>query len=82
MTTVVPGLMRTDSYVQAYFQSQQEREFTWFALGATLSLISISTERVARQLVRATQRWCSRVHTQPAGQHTGAHAWAVPRNHG
>ena len=56
VTTVVPGLMRTGSYVQARFQGQQEREFTWFALGATLPLLSISAERAARQIVRATQR--------------------------
>ena len=56
MTTVVPGLMRTGFYVQARFQGQPEREFTWFALGATLPLISISAERAARQVVRATQR--------------------------
>jgi len=56
VTTVVPGLMRTGSYVQARFQGQQEREFTWFALGATLPLLSMSAERAARQIVWATQR--------------------------
>ena len=56
VTTVVPWLMRTGSYMQARFQGQQEREFTWFALGATLPLLSISAERAARQIVRATQR--------------------------
>jgi short-subunit dehydrogenase len=56
VTTVVPGLMRTGSYVQARFQGPQEREFTWFALGSTLPLISMSAERAARQIVRATQR--------------------------
>ncbi len=45
MTTLVPGLMRTGSYVQAHFQDQQEREFTWFTQGATLPLLSISAER-------------------------------------
>ena len=56
VTTVVPGLMRTGSYVQARFQGQQEREFTWFALGSTLPLISMSAERAARQIVQATKR--------------------------
>jgi NAD(P)-dependent dehydrogenase (short-subunit alcohol dehydrogenase family) len=56
VTTVVPGLMRTGSYVQACFKGQTEREFRWFALGSTLPLISISAERAARQVVRATQR--------------------------
>ena len=45
VTTLVPGLMRTGSYVQAHFQGQQEREFTWFTQGATLPLLSISAER-------------------------------------
>ena len=48
--------MRTGSHLHAVFEGQQEREFTWFALGATLPLISISAERAARQIVRATQR--------------------------
>jgi hypothetical protein len=48
--------MRTGSYVQARFKGQQEHEFTWFALGSTLPLISMSAERAARQIVRATQR--------------------------
>jgi NAD(P)-dependent dehydrogenase (short-subunit alcohol dehydrogenase family) len=56
VTTIVPGLMRTGSHLHARFQGQQEREFTWFALGATLPLISMSAERAARQIVRATRR--------------------------
>ena len=56
VTTIIPGLMRTGSYLQARFQGQQEREFTWFALGASLPLISINAERAARQIVQATQR--------------------------
>jgi len=56
VTTVVPGLMRTGSYMQARFQGQQEREFTWFALGSTLPLLSMNAERAARQIVQATQR--------------------------
>ena len=82
VTTVVPGLMHTGSYVQARFQGQQEREFTWFALGSTLPLISMSAERAARQIVQATQRGAAEVHTQPAGQHPGARAWPVPGDHG
>jgi len=56
VTTVVPGLMRTGSYLQAHFRGQQEHEFTWFALGSTLPLLSMSAERAARHIVRATQR--------------------------
>jgi short-subunit dehydrogenase len=56
VTTIVPGLMRTGSHLRASFEGQQEREFTWFALGATLPLVSMSAERAARQIVQATQR--------------------------
>jgi NAD(P)-dependent dehydrogenase (short-subunit alcohol dehydrogenase family) len=56
VTTIVPGLMRTGSHLRAAFEGQQEHEFTWFALGATLPFMSISAERAARQIVRATQR--------------------------
>jgi len=56
VTTIVPGLMRTGSHLHAAFQGQQEREFTWLALGATLPLVSISAESAARQIVRATRR--------------------------
>lgn len=56
VTTIVPGLLRTGSYLQAHFQGHQEREMTWFALGASLPLVSMSAERAARQIVQATQR--------------------------
>jgi NAD(P)-dependent dehydrogenase (short-subunit alcohol dehydrogenase family) len=56
VTTIVPGLMRTGSHLHAMFQGQQEREFTWFGLGASLPLLSMSAERAARQIVHATQR--------------------------
>ncbi|MBV9093412.1 MAG: SDR family oxidoreductase, partial [Streptosporangiaceae bacterium] len=41
VTTVVPGLMRTGSHVQARFAGQPEKEFTWFSLGASLPLVSM-----------------------------------------
>src|SRR5262249_16351115 len=56
VTTVVPGLMRTGSHLRAACKGQLEREFTWFALGATLSLLSMRAERAARQIVQVTQR--------------------------
>src|SRR5262249_17293297 len=56
VTTIVPGLMRTGSHLNARFQGQQECEFPWFALGATLPLVSINAERAGRQIVRATRR--------------------------
>lgn len=56
VTTIVPGLMRTGSYLNALFKGHEEREFTWFALGASLPVISIDARRAARQIVSATKR--------------------------
>jgi len=56
VTTIIPGLMRTGSHLNALFKGQQAEEFTWFSLGATLPLISMDAERAARQIVEATQR--------------------------
>jgi NAD(P)-dependent dehydrogenase (short-subunit alcohol dehydrogenase family) len=56
VTTIVPGLMRTGSYLNAYFHGQRDKEFAWFALGASLPLISMDAGRAARQIVEATRR--------------------------
>ncbi|MGE3539762.1 MAG: SDR family NAD(P)-dependent oxidoreductase [Candidatus Tectimicrobiota bacterium] len=56
VTTIVPGLMRTGSHLRAHFKGQQEKEFAWFALGATLPGSAMHAERAARQIVQATQR--------------------------
>ena len=54
--TVVPGLMRTGSYLRAWFEGRRRAEFTWFALGSTLPGISMDAERAARRIVRAIRR--------------------------
>jgi short-subunit dehydrogenase len=56
VVTIVPGLMRTGSFLNAHFKGQQQREFRWFSLGATLPFISMDAERAARQIVSATAR--------------------------
>jgi len=56
VTTVVPGLMRTGSYLHAEFEGEAPAEFTWFALGSTLPGISMDAERAARRVVRAIKR--------------------------
>lgn len=53
VTTVVPGLMRTGSYLNALFKGQRAAEFTWFSLGASLPLISMDAERAARAMIEA-----------------------------
>jgi short-subunit dehydrogenase len=52
--TVVPGLMRTGSHLNAQFKGQHKQEFGWFAVSGTNPLASISARRAARKIVSAT----------------------------
>ncbi len=54
--TIVPGLMRTGSHVNAFFKGQHRAEYTWFSLGATLPITSMSARRAARTIVSAVRR--------------------------
>lgn len=56
VVTIVPGLMRTGSHLQAEFKGRHPREYAWFALGAASPFVSISAERAARSVVDATKR--------------------------
>lgn len=56
VTTVIPGLMRTGSPVNAYFKGRPTREFIWFSIGDSLPLTSTSVARAARRIVEATRR--------------------------
>jgi NAD(P)-dependent dehydrogenase (short-subunit alcohol dehydrogenase family) len=56
VTTVIPGLMRTGSHINAYFKGDHRAEYSWFSLAATNPLSSISARRAARSIVRAIQR--------------------------
>ncbi len=56
VTTVVPGLMRTGSHLNALMKGQHEAEYGWFSLGASLPLISMDAERAAAQVVTALRR--------------------------
>ena len=56
VTTVVPGLMRTGSFLNAFFKGKEADEFKWFSLGSALPLISMDAERAARQIVAAIRR--------------------------
>jgi short-subunit dehydrogenase len=68
VTTVVPGLMRTGSHLQARFTGQAGKEFTWFSLGASLPLVSMDAERAARQIVAAVRQRRAKIILTPAGQ--------------
>jgi short-subunit dehydrogenase len=54
VTTVVPGLMRTGSFLNADFKGDQESEYSWFSVSSTLPGLTISAEKAARQIVDAT----------------------------
>lgn len=56
VTTVVPGLLRTGSFLNAFFKGPQEQEYALFAPAAALPLLSMDAERAARQIVQATRR--------------------------
>jgi len=68
VTTVVPGLMRTGSHLQARFTGQADKEFTWFGLGASMPLLSMDAERAARQIVGAIRERRAEIILTPAGQ--------------
>ena len=54
VTTVCPGLMRTGSYLRAFFTGDAEREYQWFSLGAALPGVAAAASTAARKIVRAT----------------------------
>ena len=78
VTTVVPGLMRTGSQEQARFTGQAGKEFTWFALGASLPLLSMDAERAARQIIEAVRRRRPEIILTPSGQLVSRLAGVAP----
>ncbi|MFW7377269.1 MAG: SDR family NAD(P)-dependent oxidoreductase [Oligoflexus sp.] len=56
VTTIVPGFMRTGSYVNAMVKGQKEKEFAWFAVGENLPGISMNAERAAKKIVSAIRQ--------------------------
>ena len=53
VTTIVPGLMRTGSYVQARFKGDARHEAAWFGVASSAPIISMDAERAARNTVDA-----------------------------
>lgn len=56
VTTVVPGLMRTGSHLNALFTGNQPAEYAWFSVGAALPLVSMDAERAAHRIVAGILR--------------------------
>jgi hypothetical protein len=51
----MPGLMRTSSFVNAFFKGRNQAEYTWFSLSDSLPPAAISARRAARQIVWAAR---------------------------
>jgi len=57
VTTVVPGLMRTGSFLHAEMGGDQEREYRWFSVASSAPYpVTIGADRAARIIVRAARR--------------------------
>jgi NAD(P)-dependent dehydrogenase (short-subunit alcohol dehydrogenase family) len=54
--TVVPGLMRTGSYLNVPFKGQSSKEFAWFGLLGNLPGFSVSADFAARSIRESLQR--------------------------
>jgi NAD(P)-dependent dehydrogenase (short-subunit alcohol dehydrogenase family) len=68
VTTVVPGLMRTGSYLHTRIKGQRGKEFGLFSAMANLPLFSISAESAAASVVRAVRRNAAEVVLSPQGK--------------
>jgi short-subunit dehydrogenase len=53
VTTIIPGLMRTGSHVNASFKGDHVAEAGWFGAAASLPLLSLNAEDAARLAVKA-----------------------------
>jgi short-subunit dehydrogenase len=51
--TVVPGLMRTGSFLNAEFAGQPEKEYQWFTVLSSLPLVTVGAERASKRILRA-----------------------------
>jgi NAD(P)-dependent dehydrogenase (short-subunit alcohol dehydrogenase family) len=56
VTTVVPGLMRTGSHVNALIKGQHEPEFAWFSILGAIPASSTHALAAARQIMDACRR--------------------------
>ena len=56
VTTIVPGLMRTGSYINAEMKGNHRAEYALFSLSSTLPLTTAGVGRAARRIVSAVRR--------------------------
>jgi NAD(P)-dependent dehydrogenase (short-subunit alcohol dehydrogenase family) len=55
VTTVVPGLMRTGSFLAAMFKGDDVKEYGWFSVSSSLPGLTMAATRAARRIVRAVR---------------------------
>jgi NAD(P)-dependent dehydrogenase (short-subunit alcohol dehydrogenase family) len=53
VTTVIPGLMRTGSPVNALFKGRHQQEYAWFSIADSLPGLTTSAENAARKILDA-----------------------------
>ena len=68
VTTVCPWLIRTGSHYNVQVKGDYAKEFTLFALGDSLPLVSMSAERAADRIVEACRRGQARLVLAPQGR--------------
>ncbi|HEX9290091.1 MAG TPA: SDR family oxidoreductase [Anaeromyxobacteraceae bacterium] len=56
VTTVVPGLMRTGSFLNALVKGRRAEEATLFSIASSLPVLTMSARRAARRIVLACER--------------------------
>lgn len=56
VTTVVPGLMRTGSHVNAFFKGDNRAEYSWFGISASAPFLAMDAARAAKKIVHAIGR--------------------------
>jgi NAD(P)-dependent dehydrogenase (short-subunit alcohol dehydrogenase family) len=79
VTTIVPGIMRTGSHLNARFKGdteQQNADYSWFSVGASLP-INPRADRAARIIVRSIKRGeTERIFSLPYGLASRLHGLA------
>jgi short-subunit dehydrogenase len=53
VTTIIPGLMRTGSYINALFQEDNKLSFKLFSAISSAPVLTITAEKAARKTIRA-----------------------------
>jgi short-subunit dehydrogenase len=56
VTTVIPGLMRTGSHINAFFKGNSRAEYAWFGVSASTPLLAMNASRAASKIVQAIRR--------------------------